>query len=169
MRSIHSPRKIRVRWTRGGKPVLVVALVREAVGKYPSWGGRGETVLNSICILFLRHACTIHHSPPFPIRDCVPHPAVMVLGAEIAQARAPLRSGVAAAQPPPTNSRPQAPLNLLPWQADNAGFRATASALDTPVARSPRAFCARVLPRPGAAQVLKVSLRRIFQDLLLQR
>jgi hypothetical protein len=55
--------KIRVRWTREGNPVLVVALVREAVGKYPSLGGRGETVLNSICILFLRHACTIHHSP----------------------------------------------------------------------------------------------------------
>src|SRR5207247_6542197 len=39
----------------------------------------------------------------------------MVLAAEIAQAHAPLRSGVAAAQPPPTNSRPQAPLNPLPW------------------------------------------------------
>jgi len=63
--------KIRVRLTREGNPVIAVALVREAVGKYPSLGGRGETmvnskimaVLNSICILFLRHPCTIHHSP----------------------------------------------------------------------------------------------------------
>ena len=37
------PEKIRVRWTREGNPVLVVALVREAVGKYPSLGGRGES------------------------------------------------------------------------------------------------------------------------------
>jgi hypothetical protein len=57
------PEKIRVRWTRECNPVLVVALVREAVGKYPSLGGCGETVLNSSCILFLRHACTIHDSP----------------------------------------------------------------------------------------------------------
>jgi len=59
--------KIRVRWTREGNPVLAVALVREAVGKYPSLGGRGETVLNSICILFLK-AC-LHYSS-FPT---IPH------------------------------------------------------------------------------------------------
>src|SRR5271167_2860791 len=39
----------------------------------------------------------------------------MVLAAENAQARVPLRSGVVAARPPSTNSRPQALLNPLPW------------------------------------------------------
>lgn len=35
------PEKIRVRWTREGNPLLVVALMGEAVGKYPSgWSRR---------------------------------------------------------------------------------------------------------------------------------